>query len=985
MKVLYRILSLSVLSAALLTADVTLQYEELLFIAWGDGDDKLSMAELPGGRVGPSAFRVQGAELWILDALQGRLKLFSHDRLIRSERSPRFAEDFLPVEEGLNWFLSGNRALFTEDGRVSRSIPAQDGRSMITGLHPVPGREHDVRLEINHSRTFQSERKTSTPDDGLPYGDQGRMIQVSRVSNSLGRVTLNSSESMDLHFKDLALLRYIGKGPGETVYLYVETFDEKNQLEVQRFLQLYSLQGQRLANVLLPSASFTRIHREFYCDPQGHLYHMLSTPEGIYIVKWTAASGADKDPVQADSDSSMNPDSRMPLSYPEKFRHGRHFNDELPILDGPADKELQPEMDSKDSDAAAEGSPASTPVLSSDPPEGIMSVTPDQAIAIAETYIDHVWTARDVNIAAPGTTDSNGKPVESPYWVQVGSNSIFPYRWGGFETLEQFDAGLLDGRYAGDVATSAVSYAAVGVDCSGYVSRCWRLSSHYSTSMMSTYTGMFRFYDSWDDLKPGDAIHKVGHVRLNIGRNEDGSFLVLESTGSGWRVKYSSYTLADLSSYRPMYYTGMSGSVSQLPSVRMDMAMSSGDSLIFSWTRGLSSGEFGGFELMSSSNNSQYSSTGSALLAPDQSRHSLLSTAAGGSCFYIRSVSEDASSSGMPSDSYAARTGSDPILIVDGFDRIASYQKPYHDFAARLALMLSGSGAAIHTVDNGSLADLPDALFPYRAVFWILGDESTADETFSSSEQTLVRNYLADGGQLFVSGSELAWDLDYRGYTADQDFIRNVLKTKYLRDDAGVYSVNGRSGSPFSGLSIQFDDGSGPTYEEDYPDVFSPVNGGESALLYSDGSTAAVSYTGSFPGGSSEGRIFVMGFPFETITDAGAQVALIAAVADYFGIDGVTSLTEAPVQLPAELTLLPNFPNPFNSSTTLHFHLPREERVTLQVYNSLGQQTRSLDLGLLPAGYRQLDLQMPSAASGIYFYTLQTRSRQTRGKFALMK
>ena len=38
-------------------------------------------------------------------------------------------------------------------------------------------------------------------------------------------------------------------------------------------------------------------------------------------------------------------------------------------------------------------------------------------------------------------------------------------------------------------------------------------------------------YNSWDYLKPGDAIHKVGHVRLFIKRNSNGSFKVAELPG----------------------------------------------------------------------------------------------------------------------------------------------------------------------------------------------------------------------------------------------------------------------------------------------------------------------------------------------------------------------------------------------------------------------------------------------------------------------
>jgi len=61
-----------------------------------------------------------------------------------------------------------------------------------------------------------------------------------------------------------------------------------------------------------------------------------------------------------------------------------------------------------------------------------------------------------------------------------------PYKWGGFDSLPDFDAGIKHGRYGGDITTKreipdGVSCEAVGVDCSGFVSRCFNLPRQYST------------------------------------------------------------------------------------------------------------------------------------------------------------------------------------------------------------------------------------------------------------------------------------------------------------------------------------------------------------------------------------------------------------------------------------------------------------------------------------------------------------------------
>ena len=125
------------------------------------------------------------------------------------------------------------------------------------------------------------------------------------------------------------------------------------------------------------------------------------------------------------------------------------------------------------------------------------------------------------------------------------------------------------------------------------------------------------------------------------------------------------------------------------------------------------------------------------------------------------------------------------------------------------------------------IADGVFQLADYGFVDSILGEESTADVTFTLAEQFAVSAYLEGGGRLFVSGAEIAWDLHYKGDAEDQAFSETVLGIAFGSDDAGTYTL--ASGHSFTA-----------NYDVEYPDVLIPMNaiprwyyeGGEWPLLF---------------------------------------------------------------------------------------------------------------------------------------------------------
>ena len=110
---------------------------------------------------------------------------------------------------------------------------------------------------------------------------------------------------------------------------------------------------------------------------------------------------------------------------------------------------------------------------------------------------------------------------------------------------------------AGDAAASRF---AAGVDCSGFVSRCWRLSRPFSTRELPVLSISL---PSWDELKTGDILIAPGrHVLLFI-RWEGAEKDRFPGSEAGplpvWKCaeRVFSRPMLENSGYRPMRYRGM--------------------------------------------------------------------------------------------------------------------------------------------------------------------------------------------------------------------------------------------------------------------------------------------------------------------------------------------------------------------------------------------------------------------------------------------
>jgi len=243
-------------------------------------------------------------------------------------------------------------------------------------------------------------------------------------------------------------------------------------------------------------------------------------------------------------------------------------------------------------------------------------ISRSQIMANANSYSNasYKWTATASNKWLG--TYCNGKYIyyaapAAGGCVITGTNWGMPYSWGGWSSISQHNTAMANGKSAGDVCSSsgggcngggAGLACASGMDCSGFISRVWNVSSttKYNCTMLNSISTPILA----SQVQAGDIYNRNDHVRLVATVYTNGNRQVVESSVTGWRVQYNTWTPSQLSSYTPRVYNN-SASCGTPTSVNVYNITAS--SATFKWT---SSGATNFTYYLKTSGSSQYTVLG---------------------------------------------------------------------------------------------------------------------------------------------------------------------------------------------------------------------------------------------------------------------------------------------------------------------------------------------------------------------------------------
>jgi hypothetical protein len=92
---------------------------------------------------------------------------------------------------------------------------------------------------------------------------------------------------------------------------------------------------------------------------------------------------------------------------------------------------------------------------------------------------------------------------------------------------------------------------------------------------------------------------------------------------------------------------------------------------------------------------------------------------------------------------------------------------------------------------------------------------------------------------------------------------------------------------------------------------------------------------------------------------------------DFNGTSEFSDIVEVEILAPDVYALVQNYPNPFNPNTKITYSLAIDSKVTLKVFDVLGQEVVTLINGNVTAGIQEINFDASSLNSGVYFYQIK--------------
>ncbi len=292
------------------------------------------------------------------------------------------------------------------------------------------------------------------------------------------------------------------------------------------------------------------------------------------------------------------------------------------------------------------------------------------------------------------------------------------------------------------------------------------------------------------------------------------------------------------------------------------------------------------------------------------------------------------------------------------------------------------SAEEFQTVFNDQLADQP---------LNIMVNQTTFSWTQAPNDRFVVtRLRITNTGQDSIAGLRVAmfqdWDIPYGSPTDRVGFDRSRnLGYQYSGSNyRGVMVLNLEGAVAFKALHNS---------TEVYPPRFTladkwtyMTSGFSDTAITSPEDASLMLTTGVFDMASGDS----IEVAFAVLGQTSLSLLQQAADAAYAKYHEITAIAENSDKLPETFYLAPNYPNPFNSNTSISFSVFEPGHIKLEIFDLLGRRVKELASGPLAAGFYTVnwdgrDHDGCAAASGVYFLRLSNAKSSISRKMVLLR
>lgn len=276
-------------------------------------------------------------------------------------------------------------------------------------------------------------------------------------------------------------------------------------------------------------------------------------------------------------------------------------------------------------------------------------------------------------------------------------------------------------------------------------------------------------------------------------------------------------------------------------------------------------------------------------------------------------------------------------------------------------------------------------------LIWFTGDAE--GEVLTVQERDSLKNFLQQGGRLFLTGQNIAESL------AKTDFLKQILHVTFL-SNTGDLLLHGVKGDPIGDFlnKINLKDPPGANNQTS-PDVLRADSLAHAVVVYDTLFSKRVAAIRAV-NPETQSRLVFLGFGFEAISPGqearpgfATPTKVMEKVLNW--LNGFPTLvTDRNSKNSAtRFNLFQNYPNPFNQRTIIRFRLPDQRLpsgVKLVIFNILGEEVRTLIHKKMSAGEHQIawdgrDDRGTLVPSGVYILKLKAGNLQQTRKLIYLR